>query len=116
MNTIPALLKTLSGETVTTAEQWETFRRPEIMALFSNFVYGVRPVERPADLQFAVVKEQPDFDGQPITYRQIRQPSGCPAGWQEKPSPCTAVKVSFCRKKTRSRSTRPIMKAILVTM
>lgn len=72
MNTIPALLKTLSGETVTTAEQWETFRRPEIMALFSNFVYGVRPVERPADLHFKVIKEQPDFGGQPITYRQIQ--------------------------------------------
>ena len=72
MNKIPSLLTTLSGETVTSAEQWETFRRPEIMALFSNFVYGVRPVERPVGLDFTVIKEQPDFDGQPITYRQIR--------------------------------------------
>ena len=50
---VPELLKTASGETVSTREQWETVRRPEIVKMLLEEEYGVRPVERPADLSFA---------------------------------------------------------------
>ena len=50
---IPEILTSVSGEKITTKEQWETYRRKEIMALFENFVYGVRPIERPTDLSFS---------------------------------------------------------------
>lgn len=40
---LPALLKTGSGEAVTTAEAWMKVRRPEIMGLFERHVYGKTP-------------------------------------------------------------------------
>ena len=43
MTAYPEILKTCSGETIDTAIAWETYRRPEILALFSNFVYGNMP-------------------------------------------------------------------------
>ena len=49
---VPALLKTSSGETVSTREQWESVRRPEIAKLLLEQEYGVRPVERPDRLVF----------------------------------------------------------------
>ena len=67
---VPELLKTASGETVTTREQWETVRRPEIVKMLLEEEYGVRPVERPADLSFtetAVPEEC--YDGKAIRKR-----------------------------------------------
>ena len=55
---IPEILTSVSGEKITTKEQWETYRRKEIMALFENFVYGVRPIERPTDLAFEATQEK----------------------------------------------------------
>ena len=54
---IPELLKTLSGQTVTTVEEWETFRRGEILDLYNNYIYGVRDVERPEGLHFVLHSE-----------------------------------------------------------
>lgn len=63
---IPEILKTVSGENVETAKDWETFRREEILRLFETQVYGVRSVERPCDLAFKRVSENDrDFE----TYR-----------------------------------------------
>ena len=53
---IPEILKTVSGEDVKTAKDWETFRREEILRLFETHVYGVRSVERPCDLAFEQVQ------------------------------------------------------------
>ena len=47
-------LISISGEKIATAADWETYRREEIMVLLSNFVYGVRPLERPDDISFGV--------------------------------------------------------------
>ena len=47
---LPEILVTVSGESISTVEDWETFRKPEILGLFSQNVYGVRPMERPEDL------------------------------------------------------------------
>ena len=49
-------LISISGEKIATVEDWETFRREEIMVLLSNFIYGVRPMERPKDMSFSVDK------------------------------------------------------------
>ena len=49
---LPELLKTADGRTVTTKEEWEQVRRPEILRFFTEEMFGIRPVERPADLAF----------------------------------------------------------------
>ena len=54
---IPDLLKTLGGQSVTTVEEWETFRRGEILDLYQNYVYGTRDIERPEDLHFVLKNE-----------------------------------------------------------
>lgn len=54
MKNIPELLKSISGMNVDTAEKWEAFRRDEVMTLCTNYVYGVRDIERPDNLYFNV--------------------------------------------------------------
>ena len=50
---VPELLVSSSGEAITTREQWERVRRPEIAKTLLAQEYGIRPIERPADLAFA---------------------------------------------------------------
>ena len=50
---VPELMVSASGERITTREQWERVRRPEIARTLLEQEYGIRPVERPADLAFA---------------------------------------------------------------
>ncbi len=57
MTKIPELLVSLSGEAIQNKEQWEQFRRKEILQLFSEYVYGVREIERPENLFFKVVEK-----------------------------------------------------------
>lgn len=45
MRECPEVLKLISGKKITTKEEWETFRRPEIKVLFENFMYGKLPEE-----------------------------------------------------------------------
>ena len=54
---IPEILTTVSGERVTTVEEWEQFRKEEIAGLFCDHVYGRREIERPGDERFDVVGE-----------------------------------------------------------
>jgi hypothetical protein len=51
--TLPELLKTKGGQTVTTNEQWEKVRRPEILQLFEDNVYGQVPKDYD-DIQFKI--------------------------------------------------------------
>lgn len=48
----PPLLISNSGNPVTASAQWENQRRPEILELFRNNVFGRNPVDRPATLTF----------------------------------------------------------------
>jgi hypothetical protein len=41
---LPDLLITVTGDTVTNAEQWENVRRPQILSLFGNLIYGQIPL------------------------------------------------------------------------
>jgi hypothetical protein len=43
---LPELLQLQNGEKVTSVEQWEKQRRPEIMELFASEVYGRTPTDR----------------------------------------------------------------------
>ncbi len=40
---LPELLVTAQGKTITTPEEWMNIRRPQILAMFSNLVYGSVP-------------------------------------------------------------------------
>ena len=67
---IPELLTTISGEKITDKEGWENFRRPEIMNLMSEYIYGVRPVERPDDLHFKTVRKEDGFGEKNILFEK----------------------------------------------
>ena len=79
---VPELMKTFDGRPVTTLEDWENVRRPEILELFTRDLYGRRPAERPADLAFAAA--EPDkvmMDGKALRKRVTASWSG-PKGSQ----------------------------------
>ena len=77
---VPELLKTASGEMVSTREQWETVRRPEIVKMLLEEEYGVRPVERPADLSFTETAAPEEcYDGKAVRKR-IRATYSGPGG------------------------------------
>jgi len=64
-------LISISGEKITTASDWETYRREEIMVLLSNFVYGVRPLERPDDISFSVDSVTENYLGYPLVRKCV---------------------------------------------
>ena len=59
---LPSLLVTAEGEEISTPEEWMTIRRPQILALFSNLVYGCVPTpQSPIETEYEVLKTDPDF-------------------------------------------------------
>lgn len=44
---LPDLLKTMDGMSITTTEQWETIRKPELRKLFQHYMYGTLPTNLP---------------------------------------------------------------------
>lgn len=71
MSKIPELLKSISGEDIKTVEDWENFRRPEIMNLLSEYIYGVRPVDRPSGMEFKIAEEKKSHMGHKMDYQKI---------------------------------------------
>ncbi|MDZ4689096.1 MAG: acetylxylan esterase [Planctomycetaceae bacterium] len=60
---LPDPLKMRDGRPVTTAEQWRTERRPELLQLFQHYMYGVAP--KPLGITAKVTKTVDSvFDGQ----------------------------------------------------
>ena len=57
--TLPDALVAFNGRRITTAEEWRTIRRPELLAAFRDEVFGNAPIGRPADLVFTVSETQP---------------------------------------------------------
>jgi hypothetical protein len=51
---LPELMTTLQGKKVTSVQMWESVRRPEILELFRENIYGRTPIGRPANLMFSV--------------------------------------------------------------
>lgn len=64
-------LISISGEKIETVADWETFRREEIMVLLSNFIYGVRPMERPEQMTFSVDSITRNYLGYPLVRKQV---------------------------------------------
>jgi hypothetical protein len=55
--TLPPLLTAADGMQIRTAEEWTTKRRPEILKLYEDNVYGHVPAWSRRDLRFKVVEE-----------------------------------------------------------
>ncbi len=65
-------LRTLAGEPVTTPRQWTTVRRPEILSLFEQDVYGMTPeAAKHVPLRTALVEEDRNALGGTAWRRQI---------------------------------------------
>ena len=70
---LPPVLVTSMGEPVTTAEDWFGVRRPEIMSLFSNLVYGRVPKPAvPVETRFEVVATDPEFMDGKATRKDVK--------------------------------------------
>jgi len=70
---LPPLLVTAEGKTIKTPEEWRNIRRPQILALFSNLVYGRVPKPRsPIKTEFEVKKTDPEFMGGKATRKDVQ--------------------------------------------
>lgn len=59
---LPPLLISGTGKPITTADQWRNSRRPEILGLFGNLVYGrIPPPPSPIKQEFKVVDTDRNF-------------------------------------------------------
>ena len=77
---VTPLMVTVSGDAVTSKEQWESVRRPEIVRLLLEQEYGVRPVERPADLAFSETAAPEECYGGKALRKRIRAVYSGPGG------------------------------------
>jgi pimeloyl-ACP methyl ester carboxylesterase len=68
--TLPELLVTQNGEKVASTEQWEKVRRPEILKLFEDNVYGQAPKDFD-DIKFKITGEDKKAMGGKATLREI---------------------------------------------
>ncbi|MCX6883007.1 MAG: hypothetical protein NTV12_10955, partial [Verrucomicrobia bacterium] len=70
---IPPVLLTSEGKPVTTSEEWFHTRRPQIMSLFGNLIYGIVPApELPIQTTFEVLKTDPAFMGGTATRKDVK--------------------------------------------
>src|SRR5688572_5506187 len=53
---LPDVLKTTAGKVVRTKNDWEKFRRDEILSLFENNIYGEMP-KRYDSIHYSIVNE-----------------------------------------------------------
>ena len=80
---VPELLVSSSGAKIDSREQWENVRRPEIVKTLLEQEYGVRPVERPADLAFVETSVPEEcYEGKAIRKR-VRATYSGPGGTGE---------------------------------
>ena len=70
---LPPLLVTAEGKRITTPEEWRTIRRPQILALFSDLIYGCVPEpESPIKTDFELVRTAPEFMKGKATRKDVR--------------------------------------------
>lgn len=69
--TLPELLKSEAGTPITSVEEWQKHRRPEIMELFSTQVYGRTPSDK-IDVRHEVLSEDISALGGKATARQVK--------------------------------------------
>jgi len=68
---LPDPLTTDTGNRVTTSDQWQKIRRPEILELFRTNVYGRAPIGRPNTLRFDVQEINETATGGQATLKRI---------------------------------------------
>ena len=68
---LPELLVTVEGKRITTAEEWREVRRPQIMSLFSNLIYGRIPESTSLEVSFREVKKDEGFMGGKATRKDV---------------------------------------------
>jgi acetyl esterase/lipase len=67
---VPDVRVAADGTRIATKAEWEQKRRPELLKLFQEREYGIRPVERPADLAFAPLGDDREMmDGKALRKR-----------------------------------------------
>ena len=70
---LPPLLVAPDGKKITTADEWFQIRRPQILALFSNLIYGRVPDPAfPIKQTFEVVKTDPNFMDGKATRKDVK--------------------------------------------
>ncbi len=69
--TLPDVLKCNDGKVVKTAKQWEKKRRPEVMEMFQNQMFGHTPKGK-VDVQYTMMKEDPQWLGGKATVQQVK--------------------------------------------
>ena len=68
---LPEPLTLQSGEPVTTPAEWFDKRRPELLQLFEENIYGRTPLGRPDNLRFVVRETRPDARGGKATRLRV---------------------------------------------
>jgi len=68
---LPPLLMTRSGKAIHTAADWEKWRRPEILAMFGQYVYGKTPAKK-IPLHFVTISINPAVLNGAATRKQVR--------------------------------------------
>jgi hypothetical protein len=65
---VPELMKTFSGQNISSREAWEKTRAPEILERYTRDVFGIRPREagERARFSFTVTDERDAFDGKAV--------------------------------------------------
>jgi len=70
---LPRLLVTAEGKKITTSEEWRNIRRPQILSLFGNLVYGCVPEpESPIKTVFKVRKSDAKFMDGKATRKDVQ--------------------------------------------
>nr|WP_295934302.1 alpha/beta fold hydrolase [uncultured Dyadobacter sp.] len=68
--TLPDVLKTTAGKTIRSDEKWEKLRRPEVLKLFEDNVYGQMPTDYDS-IRYALTQDdQPVMNGK-ATLKQV---------------------------------------------
>src|SRR5687768_12052407 len=68
--TLPDPLVAASGQKITTAEQWKSIRRPEVLELFREHVYGRVP-PTPYKVSYKIEHEDRQAIGGKATLKQV---------------------------------------------
>lgn len=69
--TLPELLKSNNGTPITTAEQWESIRRPELLEIFSSLEYGRTPKDK-IEVSYEILAENPQAMDGKATSKQVK--------------------------------------------
>lgn len=111
---LPDPLVSRGGVRIASVAQWEQARRPELLELFREHVYGRNPVERPDDMRFEVLSSTDAFDGLAVR-RKVRITCAGPGGSMSFPLtvyiPKNRIRPSGCFVLIVNRSMKIVLEA-----